>query len=257
MILYFSSTGNSKHVATKISNACHEKILSIEECLKNNTYRFDLEEGELFGIVAPVYFYGLPKIVYSYLDALEIPNSVYYFCCFTYGTNIGLAAKQVEEIFQSKGAKLHGKFGIKTVDSWSPYFNLNNHEKNKEILSHSELILDKVIFKIKMKTHGKYGITYFPKFLGKTMYKRYESARKTKNFKVMDYCILCKKCINECPEHAISIENNKIVWIKEKCTLCLRCLHHCPKFAIQYGHKTNKHGQYDYSLYSKDKKSEN
>ena len=28
--------------------------------------------------------------------------------------------------------------------------------------------------------------------------------------------------------------------------MCLSCLHHCPKFAIQYGSRTQKHGQYSH-----------
>ena len=43
-----------------------------------------------------------------------------------------------------------------------------------------------------------------------------------------------------CVNHAIEIQSQKPVWVKERCTMCLSCLHHCPKFAIQYGKHTKK-----------------
>lgn len=253
MILYFSSTGNSKHVCEKISKTFKEKMMSIEECLKNNKYRFDLKEGEMFGIVTPVYFFGLPSIVLNYIDALEIPNSCYHFCCLTYGTTSGFAMKQLESIFNSKKSSLEGKFGIKMVDSYTLMFNVNDNNKNQKILKYAEKSLDKIIFKIKTKSNCSYGLRKCPSFISKYFYKNYERKRLCSHFKVMNYCIGCFKCIKNCPEHAIEMQDDKVVWIKERCTLCLRCLHHCPKFAIQYNKKTNKNGQYDFNKYTKEK----
>lgn len=253
MILYFSSTGNSKHVCEKISATFKEKMVSIEDCLKKNKYRFDLEEGEMFGIITPVYFFGLPDIVLNYIDALEIPNSSYYFCCLTYGSTSGFAMKQMENIFNSKGSILNGKFGIKMVDSYTPLFSVNDNNKNIKILKKADKEIDKIIFKIKTKNNKNYGLRRCPSFIAKRIYKSYEKKRLCNHFKVMNYCIGCNNCIKNCPEHAIEMQDGKITWIKERCTLCFRCLHHCPKFAIQYNKKTNKNGQYDFNKYTKEK----
>lgn len=40
------------------------------------------------------------------------------------------------------------------------------------------------------------------------------------------------------------MQEKRPVWVKAKCALCLGCLHCCPKFAIQYGKRTQRHGQY-------------
>ena len=253
MILYFSSTGNSKHIAERLGESLKEKIISIEDCLKNNIYSFDLEEGEKFGVVSPVYFFGLPTIVSKYIDSLEIPNSNYYYACLTYGSNVGSAGKQIENVFQSKGTKLNGLFGIKMVDTYSPIFNLNNNIKNKNILYQADKKLDKIIFKIKIKSYGKFGLKQLPSFITKSFYRKYAKTPNTHKFEVLNYCIGCSKCAENCPNQAIELQDGKPVWIKDKCTLCLRCLHHCPKFAIQYGKKTLKHGQYDYNNYQKNK----
>ena len=60
MILYFSATGNSEHVARRVAAATGDKVMSIE--------RFDAESLRLalaggpcqLGFVAPVYAWGLP-----------------------------------------------------------------------------------------------------------------------------------------------------------------------------------------------------
>ena len=68
--------------------------------------------------------------------------------------------------------------------------------------------------------------------------------RKTKNFGVSNECISCGKCEKLCPVNVIKLIDNKPTWVKKKCLVCLRCLHNCPNFAIQYGTNTIKHGQY-------------
>ena len=53
MILYFSGTGNSRYIAEVINSVIEDKLVSINECLKNNFIR------------AAVY-YCLPYICVAY-----------------------------------------------------------------------------------------------------------------------------------------------------------------------------------------------
>lgn len=48
---------------------------------------------------------------------------------------------------------------------------------------------------------------------------------------IYEKCILCRKCIDECPFGAIEIKENKIE-INEKCTLCTLCIKVCPEQAL-------------------------
>lgn len=67
MILYFSATGNSEHVARRVAAATGDKVMSIE--------RFDAESLRLalaggpcqLGFVAPVYAWGLPTPMIEFL----------------------------------------------------------------------------------------------------------------------------------------------------------------------------------------------
>ena len=53
----------------------------------------------------------------------------------------------------------------------------------------------------------------------------------------MEGCIGCKKCENECPEHALTVEaGNEIVVKTKNClgTACYRCQFSCPKKVYKY-----------------------
>ena len=59
--------------------------------------------------------------------------------------------------------------------------------------------------------------------------------KKEKSLRVMPFCIACKKCIDICPNNAISLpENAKIVEVdKSKCILCGYCAASCPEIALR------------------------
>ena len=64
MLIYFSATGNTKHVVDEIKYE-NEQIVSIEEAYKNNLYKYDLQDDRI-GILSPTYDWGLPSIVSLY-----------------------------------------------------------------------------------------------------------------------------------------------------------------------------------------------
>lgn len=70
MLIYFFATGNTKHVVDEIKHE-NEQIVSIEEAYKNNLYKYDLQDDRI-GILSPTYDWGLPSIVYEFLEKLEI-----------------------------------------------------------------------------------------------------------------------------------------------------------------------------------------
>ncbi len=48
-----------------------------------------------------------------------------------------------------------------------------------------------------------------------------------------DKCILCNKCLENCPVNAIETINNKNVINKEKCIGCAKCIAICPQGAVR------------------------
>ena len=67
MILYFSGTGNCKYVAERIAKEYGEEARSIIG-LEPNIW---LSQGEMFGLVHPVYWWALPVPVREFYENLR------------------------------------------------------------------------------------------------------------------------------------------------------------------------------------------
>ena len=250
MIFYFSATGNNRHIAETLASKTGESVQSINECIQKEQYRFSLSEGEMLGIVTPTYFWGLPKSVCDFLERFEISahGKPYCFYVASYGTTNGKTGKQAEDYLKAKGFTLDAKFSVKMPDTWTPIFDLSDHEKVRTMTIRAEREIDAVAGKIQSRQKGDFMKMKTPAFLGSLYYDwAYPHFSTTDHFTVTDSCVGCGLCAKNCPAKAINIVDGKPVWVKDSCAVCLGCLHNCPKFAIDYGKNTRKHGQYHYS----------
>ncbi len=240
MIIYFSATGNSEHIAKRIATKTNDEAISITNIKEVN--------ANILGIISPTYAWGLPLIVKEYLEQLCFINKPeYIYFVASYGTTCGATAYFINDILKAKGLSLSSSFSVKMPDTWTPIFDLSDKDKIKRINNKADKEIDLIIDKINKRQLGENTKNKAPVILSKIVHESmYENMRKTKNFVVEDSCIGCGLCLRNCPIKAIELKNNKPVWTKDKCVMCLSCLHHCPKFAIQYGNKTKKHGQYVY-----------
>ena len=245
MILYFSATGNSAHVAKRIAAETGDIAVSVTDCYKKQIFSFD-EKCKTLGIVSPTYSWGLPVIVTEFLQRFDLsykPDYIYFIA--TYGTTPGQTGRFADDILASKGLSFSAKFSVKMPDTWTPIFDLSNQEKVRRINDRAEPEIDHIVKQIKHFASGDFMKNKLPYLLAKIGHNlEYDSMRKTKHFSVEDSCAQCGLCAKNCPVSVIQIKDRKPEWVKDQCVMCLSCLHHCPKFAIQYGKKTKKHGQY-------------
>lgn len=250
MLVYFSATGNTKHVVDEIK-IDGEKVVSIDEAIKNDLYEYEIDNNRL-GILTPTYFWGLPSIVYEFLEkfTLSFDDKPYTFYVGTFGTTTGAASSIANKLLTKKGLSLDGKFDIRMPDTWTVIFNLSNHEKVRDSLANSERELIELKAQLQNHTIGTHMSLTIPEFVGRVTKAIYDSKfRKTKKLSVSDECIGCSICATRCPVQAIEMKEGKPIWVKDACTMCLGCLHRCPQYAIYYGNGkfTNAHGQYTYA----------
>ncbi|MBR0271757.1 MAG: EFR1 family ferrodoxin [Methanobrevibacter sp.] len=241
MIVYFSATGNCRYVARQIAESLNDDAISLLDIAEIN-----LSDGETLGFVFPTYFWGLPSIVNELLSKLTISKSGdnYVFHIATYGTTSGQNAEYVERHLKNKGIVLDAKFAVKMPDTWTPTYDLSNHEEVLKLNQDEKPQIEEIINHVNNRDNGDFIKSHIPMIVCKFAQVIYDKRRNTSHLHVEDTCIECGLCSKNCPIEAIAITDKKPVWVKDKCVMCLKCLHHCPKFSIQYDDRTKNHGQY-------------
>ncbi len=247
MILYFSATGNSKYCAEFLAKETGDKIISLNELMKNNVTVIDCAGEKNLGIVAPTYDMDLAYAVAEFLYRAEFWNvsrEIYAYGVFTCGSICGDCADTLKKIFAYKNINLNASFVAAMPDNYVIAFKQKSEAAKKSKLEKADAALKEIakdiqahksIFKRKGKLPG-----FVMKFIRRFIVP---AQRKVKDFTVNENCIGCGRCARICPMNIIKMENNRPVWTRDDCACCLACLHRCPKQAINRGGSA-KNGRY-------------
>lgn len=235
-IFYFSGTGNSYRVAKALSMEIDEcELIKITYDIKNKIY-----EEDTIGIVFPVYYFGLPKIVENFLNNLEFREETYLFVIATRGVPFsGGLWRQLTNIL---GDRISYFRYITMGDNFNIDFWNSSSNKTKELRNKKSDIKVRAAIKsiknkiIKRKLNSIDFLWFITDRLPKYGYRTYvEKVYNSDNcFSVnAESCINCNKCIRSCPIGNIRFDK-KVIWMHRNCQLCLACFHCCPANAIQY-----------------------
>ncbi|MCH4887177.1 hypothetical protein EZV73_06325 [Acidaminobacter sp. JC074] len=220
-IYYFSGTGNTKALADMLNGHLDSRVYNIEK-------DFDLEEELIF--LYPVHGFGVPKIVLDF--ARSLPESSKKVHIIRNGADhIRLnyyASFKLIEILEQKGYKvLYDRLVVMPanflVDYPDPLKAMLYHAAKKKISHAAKEIKEGMIRRFDSNTLL---VSLFNKI--HDMQSGPGSESYYKYFKVADYCINCKTCVNNCPMNNIDDQIN----FGQNCIMCLRCVYNCPVHAI-------------------------
>ena len=256
MIFYFTGTGNSGYVATKLAKENNERLISISELItKNLELEFNLEPNEMIGIIYPIYAWAAPKMVREFIKKVKFnqydSNNNYVFIIATCGENIGNAIIENKKQLALKGIKLNSGFSIAMPNNYMLMSDVESKELQKEKLKKAEESLNEINAIIKNRQDNVFNMEKgpMPIVLTKIINPLFEKTTiKPSKFYVTEDCISCGICKKVCTTNNIYIDNKKPIWGKE-CSQCLACINYCPKGAIQYGKGTLKKGRYTNPYY--------
>lgn len=244
MILCFTGTGNSLHVADGLSKRLGDEVVSLNNVIKNNLER-KFTSDKPFIIVAPIYAWRLPRIIEELLPACTFEGSKKIYFVPTMGAQTGKADKYCEEICKNIGMEFMGLCGVPMPDNYVVMAKMPGEEEIKKKLAEAEDKINLIAQAIKNDIFiRKTDKTLFAGFLSGVINDLFNKKAITdKNYNVNEECMSCGLCEMVCPVNNIQLENGKPVF-KGNCMSCYSCIHRCPKAAINIGNKTQKHGRY-------------
>jgi len=244
MIYYFTGTGNSLSIAKGIAAELEDSELLF---MANHWQEDDITPtSEKVGFIFPMYYWGLPQIVYEFIEKINLNKTQYLFAVIDrHGTMDGVAFLQIEHLLSEKGKKLNAGWFLQMPNNDIPVDDLNTEEeiqqKITEVKSQEKAIAEYIK---ESKNHPP----PLPTKRIKAVEKTNNSFRKgvfdmDKNYFADENCTSCGICEQVCPVNNIEMHDGKPQW-NNRCQMCVACINFCPEESIQYADKTQDRGRY-------------
>lgn len=235
IILYFTGTGNSLHVARQLADESTE-LLSIPQMMKKEIFDFEADE---IGFVMPTYRCAPPEMVKRFLAKIHLKTS-YAFAILTYGMNHGNAVEMLDTPARKHGGRLNYISTFQTVDNYLLAFDMNEQmrmDKNEN----GQLAKIKADLKARKQWHQpvtdeeREGRAKFVKMRGEIFPVSSENY-----FVVGDSCIECGICTYVCPRGNWKLSQGKSI-TNGDCEFCFACIQNCPQKAIRFPDRKGDH----------------
>ena len=259
LIIYFTGTYNTKYLVEKIKERFTKENLGEVEFLSidGTSSSSSLNSYDLIIFSYPIYAFNTPIIFDRFIKRIKLNKNQKVIIAKQSGEPIILNNSSsysiIRKISKDK-AKLLNEYHF-----LMPYNIHFRYEDDfiKALFIYNEKLLDILVYEFKnnIVRKAKYNpLLAFNSFIFKI--QRLGGPVNSYFYKI-DYtkCILCQKCINECPINNITFDNNqKKIIFHHHCLMCMRCSFFCPKDAINIGmlQKWKVNGKYDLSRIEKD-----
>lgn len=254
MILYYSGTGNTAHVARLLAT---ELETSAELIPTVDPQRFETRDKDLV-IAFPVYAWGVPPVVSGFFSRLPenlieriSRGETRLWCVATCGDETGMAVDMFRDTCAGRGAKLSGAWSVIAPNVYVllPGFDVDKDAVEDLKLDALKPRVKEIARKIKAFKKGDRPIEdvhrgSFPKLKSHLVYPLFlKWGVNTRKWHWTNECISCGKCAEVCPENNIAMVGGHPKW-GTNCDSCTACYHVCPVHAVQYGRLTEGKGQY-------------
>ena len=238
--VYFSGSGNTKHIVTLLLNELGNTGISapVESADAERAL-----EGEEIIIAYPTMFSNIPYLIRDFINShKDTWKGKKIFLITTMGLFAGDGTGCAARLLQKYGAEITGGLQIVMPDSIGDCKALKkSKEQNKAVIEKADKRVTEAAKRIREGNYPKEGLSFaahLAGLFGQRLWFYNKTTGYTDKVKIDPAkCIGCGICAKNCPTQNIKIEDGKAV-ASSKCTMCYRCINHCPKQAMTLLGKT-------------------
>jgi Pyruvate/2-oxoacid:ferredoxin oxidoreductase delta subunit/flavodoxin len=261
-IVYFSGTGNTWLIATKLAEhlklkGAEIRITSLEKEEQEKT--MPAKNVDLFGLCFPVHGPGIPINMIKYINELKEGNGQTVFVLTTASMYSGSSAyNAIKDLERKNYTPLLAYNVIMPMNLSSIYFfpiypimcpvKIPKPTKAEKIKSKA---LEKIpqiadwLIKGEKKIKGWDPFTRLITNFSSMLFRKF--IRKNRHHLTWtidnERCSGCELCVKICPRQNIQMTNEGIEFLN-RCILCGRCFSFCPEKAILFAHRTKNYLRY-------------
>lgn len=246
IIYYFSGTGNTWWVATRIAEMLQEKNIPVT-CHSIETLMIEDVLSQVSGVDHiilgfPVYGSTAPRPMMDFIQTFPTANGQQSFSIFaTQAMASGDTAWTVSQLFEKKGYVIQQARHFRMMNNLHlPQFKFYPPKNDQRLDRLLEKARPRIASFVREMIVGKKHITGnnpLGHFLGGLQRRHIDAviAKASNELRVdSKRCILCGKCQRICPTGNILLSQDEL-FFSDRCALCLRCYSQCPTAAILLG----------------------
>ena len=235
MILYFTGTGNSAHVARRLGALLHDEVEDLFSRLRERDHS-SLYSDDAWVIVTPTYAWRIPRIVMDWLECTELVGSRRVYFVMTCGDGIGSAGKHAASFCKSRGLTYCGCAPVIMPENYIAMFDAPQEAEARRIVAAAEPEIGRLAACIAggeafPEPDTGIGDRLLSGVVNRGFFSLWVRDRK---FRVSAACVGCGLCSRVCPMRNIELVAGKPQW-NGSCTHCMACITRCPVSAIEYG----------------------
>lgn len=259
MIIYFSATGNSRIVASLLSNKLSDSaVIDIRGNMLTLPVSTSLDARGSQNIVwvFPVHAWAIPDMLADFMSQVDIAGaeqSTHHMVC-TCGDDIGMTDRQWRRLMSARGWETGVCASVQMPNTYVtfPGFDVDSKTVESAKLAAATTRVNEIAAMIKGQGSQQAQLVVrgsFPRFKSGTLkrfFKRF--LMNPSEFGSNDACISCGRCASVCPTGNIVLDSDRRPQWGKECMICLACYHVCPRHAVRYGRQTRNKGQYQTGL---------